>query len=264
MTDDTTEHDSPAAPGAGPAPGAGTAARAAVAGLFRGLLDDLDRTSGAAVADAATLILDAVAAGGLVYAAGAGHSLAMVCETFYRAGGLACVRPVWDPEILPLNGATASTAAERRPGSGRAMVERVKPGPDDVVVVFSTSGRNPYPVEIAQECMARGVPVVAVTSMPASASATARASTRLADHATVVLDTCVPAGDVVHPAESPRTAAVSTVLGAYVWALLLAELDERAAGRGVELPRWVSANVPGGDEANRRNFTRYGGRIPEL
>jgi uncharacterized phosphosugar-binding protein len=258
MTDDTTQHDSQ------PPGGAAGAARAAVAGRFRGLLDDLDRTSGAAVADAATLILDAVAAGGLVYAAGAGHSLAMVCETFYRAGGLACVRPVWDPEILPLNGATASTAAERRPGSGRAMVERVKPGPDDVVVVFSTSGRNPYPVEIAQECTARGVPVVAVTSMPASAGATARASTRLADHATVVLDTCVPPGDVVHPAEEPRTAAVSTVLGAYVWALLLAELDERAAARGVELPRWVSANVPGGDEANRRNFTRYGGRIPEL
>jgi uncharacterized phosphosugar-binding protein len=133
-----------------------------------------------------------------------------------------------------------------------------------VAVVFSTSGRNPYPVEIAQECAARGVPVIAVTSPQASRHASARADSLLADHATVVLDTAVPPGDVVYPPRAPRTAAVSSILGAYTWSRVLAELDDLAEARGVALPFWTSANVPGGDEANQALLARYGPRIPEL
>jgi uncharacterized phosphosugar-binding protein len=229
----------------------------------RELLDKLD-TRQADLGRAATLLLDAVDAGGIVHAAGAGHSLAMVAETFYRAGGLAPVRPLWDQALLPLAGARRSSVAEREPGRGRAAVAAADPTPPDVMVVFSTSGRNPYPVEIAQESLARGVPVVAVTSLPASASATDRSGTRLADHATVVLDTGVPPGDVVYPADAPRTSAVSTVLGAYLWSCLLAELDRLATDRGITLPVWTSSNVPGGDERNATLMARYSPRIPEL
>ncbi|GLY68861.1 SIS domain-containing protein [Amycolatopsis taiwanensis] len=229
----------------------------------RELLDKLD-TQVAELGRAAELVLDAVEAGGIVYAAGAGHSLAMVCETFYRAGGLAPVRPLWDAALLPLAGARRSSVAEREPGHGRDLVARANPAPPDVMVVFSTSGRNPYPVEVAQEALVRGVPVIAVTSLPASAAATDRSGTRLADHATVVLDTGVPPGDVIHPPQAPRTAAVSTILGAYLWASLLAELDRLATARKVTLPFWVSSNVPGGDEHNTALLARYAERIPEL
>lgn len=229
----------------------------------RELLDQLDSRE-AAIGRAASLVLDAIEAGGIVHAAGAGHSLAMVCETFYRAGGLAPVRPLWEPELLPLAGARRSSAIEREPGRGRAAVARANPAPPDVMVVFSTSGRNPYPVEIAQESLARNVPVLAVTSLPASAAAADRSGTRLADHATVILDTGVPPGDVVEPPDQPRTAAVSTILGAYLWSALLTEIDRLAAGRDIMLPVWTSANVPGGDERNAELMARYGERIPEL
>lgn len=229
----------------------------------RELLNKLD-TRQAELAQAAGLLLDAISAGGIIHAAGAGHSLAMVAETFYRAGGLAPVRPLWDLELLPLAGARRSSVAEREPGRGRAAVARANPAPPDVMVVFSTSGRNPYPVEIAQESLARGVPVIAVTSLPASAAATDRAGCRLADHATVVLDTGVPPGDVIYPPQAPRTAAVSTILGAYLWSMLLAELDRLATSRGLTLPVWTSSNVPGGDERNTALIARYAERIPEL
>jgi len=230
----------------------------------RELLDDLDAVSGEAIGDAAALLLDSIGAGGIVHVAGAGHSLALVCETFYRAGGLAAVRPVWDPGVLPLDDAVRSTRVERRPGVGRAVVARAAPAPPDAAVVFSTSGRNPYPVEIAEECASRGVRVIAVTSARASRKAAARADTTLADHAEIVLDTRVPPGDVLHPAEAPRTAAVSTVLAAYAWSRVLAALDDLAAERGVELPRWTSAHVPGGDEVNAALLERYRRRVPEL
>lgn len=227
----------------------------------RELLDKLDAQD---LGRAAELLLGAVRSEGIVYAAGAGHSLAMVCETFYRAGGLAAVRPLWDPALLPLSDARRSSAAEREPGRGRELVAHANPAPPDVLVVFSTNGRNPYPVEVAQEALARGVPVIAVTSLPASAAATDRTGTRLADHATVVLDTGVPPGDVIYPPRAPRTAAVSTILGAYLWCSLLTELDRLATASNVTLPLWTSANVPGGDEHNTALFARYGERIPEL
>lgn len=230
----------------------------------RTLLDDLDAASGKAIDAAAALLLESVEADGIVHVAGAGHSLAMVFETFYRAGGLAAVRPIWDPGVFPLDHAVRSTRVERRAGVGRAVVEAAAPAPPDVAVVFSTSGRNPYPVEVAEECSARGVPVVAVTSARASEGAEARTATTLADHAAIVLDTRVPPGDVVHPAAAPRTAAVSTILAAYAWSRVLAALDDLAAARGAEPPRWTSANVPGGDEVNLALLERYRHRIPEL
>ncbi|TDE29595.1 sugar isomerase domain-containing protein [Actinomadura sp. 6K520] len=230
----------------------------------RELLDDLDAASGEAIGAAAALLLESIEADGIVHVAGAGHSLALVCETFYRAGGLAAVRPIWDPGVLPLDDAVRSTRAERRGGVGRAVVAGAAPAPPDAAVVFSTSGRNPYPVEIAAECAARDVPVIAVTSARASRGAAARADTTLADHARIVLDTRVPPGDVLHPPEAPRTAAVSTVLAAYAWARVLAALDDLAVERGVELPRWTSANVPGGDEVNAALLERYRHRVPEL
>ncbi|HKS46514.1 MAG TPA: SIS domain-containing protein [Amycolatopsis sp.] len=229
----------------------------------RELLDEVDRRQ-ADIERAATVLLDTVEADGIVHAAGAGHSLAMVAEMFYRAGGLAPVRPLWDTAILPLAGARHSSVAEREPGRGRAAVASANPAPPDAMVVFSTSGRNPYPVEVAQESLARGVPVIAVTSLAASATATDRSGTRLADHATVVLDTRVPPGDVVYPPDTPRTSAVSTILGAYLWSTLLAELDRLATTRGVTLPVWTSSNVPGGDEHNAALMARYADRIPEL
>jgi uncharacterized phosphosugar-binding protein len=235
-----------------------------LAGRVRSLLDDLDGRSAPAIRAAAALLLDAIEADGIVYAGGAGHSLTLVCETFYRAGGVAPVRPLWDPAVLPLADALGSTEAERRPGLGRSVVQKAGPRPPDVAVVFSTSGRNPYPVEIAQECAARGMAVIAVTSPEASVRADARAETKLADHATVVIDTAVPPGDVVYPLASPHTAAVSTILASYAWSRLLAELDDLAVARGVDLPRWVSANVPGGDALNKRLLARYADRIPEL
>jgi uncharacterized phosphosugar-binding protein len=230
----------------------------------RGLLDEIDSARTGPIADAAALLLRTIRADGIIHTAGAGHSLAMVCETFYRAGGLAPVRPLWEPPVLPLTGAVPSTTAERETGRGAAVLHAAAPQPHDTVVVFSTSGRNPYPVEIATEAVALGVPVIAVTSLVASAQASDRSGSRIADHATVVLDTAVPPGDVVYPAVAARTSAVSTILCAYVWALVLAELDDLATVEGLELPLWTSSNVPGGDDRNAGLLARYAHRIPEL
>lgn len=217
-----------------------------------------------AVAEVADLLLACVRADGLVHTAGAGHSLAAVAETFYRAGGLACVRPLYHPDLLPMNGAVSSTTAERRSGLAAEVLGPEPLGEHDVLVVFSTSGVNPYPVELAALARTAGRAVVAVTSGPASAVAPRRAGSTVADEATVVLDTLVPAGDSTYPADSPVTAPISTVANAYLWDLVLVALTDLAGKESVPLPLWRSANVPGGDEANAGLLARYTPRVPAL
>ncbi len=232
--------------------------------VVRNHLTRVEQHNAAALDDVAELVLATVQADGTVLAAGAGHSLAAVAETFYRAGGLACVRPVYHPELLPMHGAISSTAAERRSGLAAEVLHEVGLAAHDVLFVFSTSGVNPYPVELAVQAADSGCPVVAVTSLAASAAAPRRAGTTLAENATVVLDNLVPPGDATYPTDKPVIAAVSTVATAFLWNLLLVRVFDKAAESGVELPLWRSANVEGGDAANSDLLRKYQSRIPQL
>lgn len=231
------------------------------------MMDDLTALVERAVKnnhDALRASADAIAAsgrnGGLLYAAGAGHSLAAVMETFFRAGGLAFVRPLWDQSILPLAGARASTAAEREVGLGTSVAVRAEITNLDTVLIFSNSGVNPYPVEIAEHAGTVGAKVITMTSVAASSSAPKRAGHRLFEIADIVIDTAVPAGDVTWPPEEPVTAPASTIITASLWAAILRQIDTIAP----DVPRWKSANVSGNDDFNAALVERFAPRIPEL
>lgn len=207
---------------------------------------------------------DAVARAGreghLVHATGAGHSLAGVVETFYRAGGLVHVRPLWHADLLPLNGALRSTTVERTRGLAEEVVGGAGLVPGDVLVVFSSSGVNHFPVEAAEIARRAGATAVAVTSRTASAQAPARAGRRLHEVADVVIDTQVPPGDVTWPPEEPRTAPLSSIVNAAVWDAVLVLVHEQSP----ELPLWQSANIAAPTVSNADLADRFAGRVPEL
>jgi uncharacterized phosphosugar-binding protein len=232
--------------------------------LVRDHLTKVEKHNADALNNVAELFLGSIQAGGLILTGGAGHSLAAVAETFYRAGGLSCVYPLYHPDIQPLYGGIASTRAERLTGLAAEVFSKVELSGHDVLVVFSTSGVNPYPVELAIAAQDAGMPVVAVTSSPANAVAPRRADTTLAENATIVLDTLVAPGDSSYPLDNPVTSALSTVANAFLWNDVLARLWDKATAKGVEVPLWRSSNVPGGDEANQRYLDLYGPRVPQL
>lgn len=128
--------------------------------------------------------------------------------------------------------------AERETGVGTEVVAAVDPGPRDLVAIFSNSGRNPYPVEIAEGARARGAVVVALTSVGASQANPPRGAHRLYEVADVVLDTMVPPGDVSSPAGNPVTSPLSTLACCALWTEILADTVE--LDPGVRL--WRSAN----------------------
>ncbi|EWC61028.1 hypothetical protein UO65_3673 [Actinokineospora spheciospongiae] len=217
-----------------------------------------------ALREVAELMLAGIRAGGLVLTAGAGHSLAAVAETFFRAGGLACVRPLFTDRLQVFGGARQATAAEREPGLAAGVFAEVPLSGHDLLFVFSNSGINHYPVELAATAREAGVPVVAVTSVTTSAASPVRAGSRLLDHATVTLDTLTGPGDVAYPTAAPVTASLSTLSNAYLWNQLLARLHDLATAESVTLPLWRSSNAEGGDAANAQYLDIYGSRVPHL
>ena len=235
-----------------------------ISGSVAKQLADVEQANAEAVRAAADLVLGVIRADALVYTAGAGHSLAAVAETFYRAGGLACVYPLYHPELLPLHGAVHSTKTERRTGLAEEVLAERAPGPADVLVVFSTSGSNPYPVELCIAAKERGAAVIAITSRACVAAAPRRSSSTLVEQGTVVLDSLVIPGDASYPPDTPRTAPLSTVVNAFLWNLVLAQVYDRGTAEGLDVPLWRSSNVEGGDKANESLLAKYGAIVPQL
>ncbi len=232
---------------------------------MRNHLERVEATNAATLDVVAEKMLEVVGNDGLIYVGGTGHSLAMVLEAFYRAGGLACIQPLYHASLLPLHGGRESTLCEHTPGLARLIVENHRPGPADLAFVFTNSGINAVPVELAEELSRRWTPVVAVVSLNHLRAAPARAGKKIDEIADHVLDTLVPYGDASYPTgDGSTTAGMSSLTGVYLWNLLLSRLADRALERRLRLPVWASSNVAGGSEQNAVLFDRYAYRVPEL
>ncbi len=229
------------------------------------LIRELERGESVRIGTAASLIADSIAGGGIVHVFGSGHSTLLAQEVFHRAGGLASVNALLDVN-LTIFGTARATVVERLEGYAASVIASHDIRPGEVVIVISTSGVNPVPIEIAQHAKALGATTIAVTSAAAYADAPSRhaAGLRLADEVDLVLDTHVPKGDAVQPigATGITVGAASTILGSVLLNMLFVAVAELLAERGQEIPAFVSQNVPGGDEHNRDLISRYRPRIP--
>jgi uncharacterized phosphosugar-binding protein len=232
---------------------------------MRAHLADVERTNADVLDRVASRMFDVIASDGLIYVGGTGHSISLMLESFYRAGGLACVQPLYNPGLLPLHGGEDSTLAEKTSGFARLLVERFHPTANDIAFVFSNSGVNAVPVELADELHKNGTPVVAVVSLPHLTQAPLRGDHKIDSVADFVINTLVPYGDAAYPAgDGVMTAGLSSLCGIYVWNLLLARLADLAAAKGVRLPIFTSSNVAGGEERNVELFKHYRQRVHTL
>lgn len=228
-------------------------------------LAHVEEVNGAVLDQVAERMYEVIASDGLIYVGGTGHSMALMLESFYRAGGLACVQPLYSPALLPLHGGLDSTLAEKTSGFARILVERYRPGRGDLAFVFSNSGVNAVPVELADELRRSGTPVVAVVSMTHLRAAVAHGPHKIDAVADYVIDTGVPYGDAAYPiGAGGATAGLSSLTGVYVWNLLLTRLADLAGARGTWLPVFTSSNVEGGSERNAELIKHYRERIQTL
>ncbi|MGW2740840.1 SIS domain-containing protein [Streptomyces sp. NPDC001450] len=232
-----------------------------------GLLQRVREEEAEAITAAGTLLADTVAAGGRLFAFGAGHSSLAAQDVVYRAGGLALMNLLAVPGVVGVDvtPATLGSALERVDGLASAVLDTSPLRAGDALVIISLSGRNALPVEMAQGARARGVQVIGVTSVAYATQTESRHSsgTFLKDHCDIVLDSKIAVGDAeltldTIPAPfAPASTVVTTALMQAVMATTAATL----ADRGLEPPLLRSGNVDGGHDWNERVMTEYGDRI---
>jgi uncharacterized phosphosugar-binding protein len=232
-----------------------------------GLLARVRDEEAANITAAGTLVADAVAAGGRIFAFGAGHSCLPAQDVVYRAGGLALMNLLTVPGVVGVDvmPAPLGSALERVEGLAGAVLSTSPLREGDVLVVISLSGRNALPVEMAMTARSRGVRVIGLTSLAyARETASHHASgTFLRDHCDVVLDNKIAVGDAELDAEGvpTRFASASTVVTSALMQAVVATAVAGLAARGITPPMLRSGNVDGGLDWNARVMREYGDRI---
>jgi uncharacterized phosphosugar-binding protein len=220
------------------------------------------------VARAAQLVLRAVRAGGVIHAFGSGHSQALAMEISGRAGGLIPTNMISLRDVLLYGERTPQQVRndklERDPAIAQEIFDLAPIGPDDVMVIASNSGINGSIVEFARIVAARGLPIIAITSLAHSEAVESRhrSGRKLKDLATVVIDNGAPFGDAVLPLPGGGAACgVSSITAALIAQMIVAEVLRQQIADGDELLVYLSANMPQGDAHNSELESRYAGRI---
>ncbi|MFE3599506.1 SIS domain-containing protein [Streptomyces sp. NPDC059096] len=232
-----------------------------------GLLRRAREEQAGPIAVAGTAVADTVAAGGRLFAFGAGHSSLAAQDVVYRAGGFATMNLLTVPGVVGVDvmPAPLGSALERVEGLAGAVLDSSPAAAGDLLVIVSLSGRNALPVEMAMNARALGLTVIGVTSVAYATETRSRhrTGTFLKDHCDIVLDSGIAVGDAELSApgvEAPFAPASTVVTSALMQAMMAAGAGELAA-RGIEPPLLRSGNVDGGTEWNGRVMTENRDRI---
>lgn len=220
--------------------------------------------------EAAELIAQAIADGKLIHVFGTGgHSVMGAMEVFYRAGGLVPINPLFPPGISVID---SHPNTERLEGYASLILEYYGVKEGDILIIVNVNGINAVTIESALEAKKRGATVIAVTSpefsrsVPPGIPARHSSNKNLCDLGDIVIDVHVPPGDAVVELEGLdlKVAASSTIAVCFALNALFATVTEKLLARGITPPIWKSANVPGGDEANRKYREKYFHKIKHL
>ena len=223
------------------------------------LLNRIAREEKGALDAVAEVVADVICRDGIVHVFGCGHSHLPAMDAFYRAGGLACVSPMLDEDLMLHAGGAKSSRMEKMSGIAVEVFRRQGVKPGDLVVVISASGKNAVPVEMLDAAKAAGVKTVAISS-----SAYRDHGAVLLDRADFALDCKVPYGDACLPVGDATMGGLSTYAALFILNSVLIDGARKAEARGVKPPIYVSGNIEGGMARNAALENRYLGRVRRL
>ncbi len=230
------------------------------------ILANIQSSQAGAIRQAASQMARSIARGGLVHMFGAGHSSLPVAEAYPKCGNIVGFHPMVElalyyfTNVVGSNGIRQFTFLEQVEGYGEAILESHVLEPDDTMLIFSQSGINGVVMDIALGARRRGLPVVAVVSVEQSSRLASRHSSgkRLHEVADIVIDNCVPFGDVtvqVPGMDEPMGPASTLAAVAIVNALIVETARELVALGQAPIVN-PTLNAPGGARDTEGRMTR--------
>ena len=226
------------------------------------ILAEVFRDEADAIEEAAQAIAGANRSGNSVFAFGCNHAGLITLELFYRTGGLVTVNPVRAPGMmLELSPPTMTSEMERMPGYGKIIFGNLKTKPGDVIIIHSVSGRNAVTVDMAEAAREAGMTVIVITNLNTATTVTSRhpSGKKLHDFASILIDNHGDRGDASVEIEGfpQKVASTSTVVGAAILNAVVARVAELLMESGMTPPVFMSGNIDGGDEHNRRVMNEH-------
>lgn len=197
-----------------------------------------------AIREAAKLSAQSISRGAITWVFGGGHSAMIPLEAYPRIGGVLGFVPIVELGLLHFwnvvgsGGLEQAICLERLPGYAQAIHTSYNTMADETIIIFSSSGLEVLPLEMADVARARGLKVVAVTSVEYSLEASRRRNRaeKLMDKADVVIDNCVPAGDAAIAIEglANRVGPTSSILNFTIMNCLTVLTAELLIAKGAD------------------------------
>lgn len=229
------------------------------------LLQKIHTTQTASIAKAAQVKAKAIIDGRLLHYFGCGHSLMLCEEVFFRAGGLACTNPIFDPGLMVQHGAVKSSYMEKQENYAQQVLDQYPLEKGDVITIISTSGRNPVPVDAALYARAKGLTVIGITSGEYQAASSRHSSgAKLHDVCDILIDNQVPYGDTLLDFGSFAAVPGSTFASAFIINAVVAETIKDLVDAGHRPPVLISGNVDGSAQHNEQILASYRKRVKHL
>jgi len=213
------------------------------------------------IKDLAVKVADNIKNNRIIHVFGTGHSHMIGIELFCRAGGLANVNALLDPDTVTSNGARRSGALEQLPGISDIVYDQYNIQKGDIMIISSNSGRNAMPIEMAMRAKKEGVYTIACTNLHQSQNTTSRhpSGKRLFECVDAILDNSVPDGDALMQVGSVATGPGSSLSSMLLLNTVINEALQILAKEGVDLPVFQSQNVDGFN--NDALYEKYESRV---
>ncbi len=235
--------------------------------VARALTDHIEQVSGDSIRQAAEVMADGVAKGGLISLFGSGHSILPVMDAFPRYGSYPAFRPLTDVRlswhnVLGTGGVRELLWLERTEGYIANFLDNYPFGQGDTLVIYSHGGLNAAGIDAALYARERGITTVAITSVQNLDvnKASHSSGKRLAEAVDIVIDNGCEPRDAVVEVEGwgPPVGATSTLAVVLITMALVSEVAARLAQQGITLPTFVSPNdTRFGPDHNANVFAEY-------
>jgi uncharacterized phosphosugar-binding protein len=235
-----------------------------------GILKAITENEQESITRAAELAAKMVEEDRLIHVFGTGgHSIMGAMEVFWRAGGLTNTNPLFPAGLSLID---SHPNIERTTGLAKSVLQYYGVRDGDLLIIINVNGINAITIDAALFGKEMGASVVAITSpefasnVPAGIAARHPSNKNLHELADIVVDVHVPAGDAVLSIEGleQKVGASSTYAVCFASNLIVVKTVEILLAKGIQPPIWTSANIKGGDEANRKYLEQYLPRIHHL